>query len=121
MDHTVTVAKKELENAIKTAVIMSAKDSRVELTIEPEKMTVKTPDSDMGSAVEEIAAIYTGEPAMIAINIQYLSDALKAIEADSISIDFKVNEDNKCKGALIVRESEKKENNYTHIIMPMSF
>lgn len=121
LDHTVSVSKRELENAIKTAVIMSAKDSRVELTIEPEKMTVKTPDSDMGSAVEEIAAIYTGEPAMIAINIQYLSDALKAIEADSISIDFKVNEDNKCKGALIVRESEKKENNYTHIIMPMSF
>ena len=117
---TVSVSKKELENAIKTAVIMSAKDSRVELIVEPKKMTVKTPESEMGSAKEEIAAVYDGEPITIALNIQFLSDVLKVINSESVSIDFKKNQDNKVSGALLVRETDKKENDYTHIIMPMS-
>ena len=119
-DHTVSVSKKDIENAIKTAVIMSAKDSRVELVVEPEKMTVKTPESDMGSAKEEIAAVYDREPITIALNIQFLADVLRVIDSENVSIDFKVNQDNKVSGALLVRESEKKENNYIHIIMPMS-
>ena len=69
LTHTVKVPKNDLENTIKTAVIMSAKDSRVELMIEPEKMTVKTPDTDMGSATEEIAAVYNGDPVTIALSL----------------------------------------------------
>ena len=120
LDKTVSVSKRDLENAIKTAVIMSAKDSRVEFIVEPGKMTVKTPESEMGSAKEEIAAVYEGDAITIALNVQFLSDVLRVLNSENVSIDFKVNQDNKVSGALLVRENEKKENNYTHIIMPMS-
>lgn len=119
LDHTVTVSKKELENAIKTAVIMSAKDSRIELNIEPGKMTVNTPETDIGSATEEIAAVYDGLPVMIVLNIQYVADVLKVINSESIVIDFKVNQENKVTEAIIIRESEITDTCYKHIIMPM--
>ena len=119
LDHTVTVSKQELENAIRTAVIMSAKDSRIELNIEPGKITVNTPESDIGSATEEIAALYDGSPVMIILNIQYVSDVLKVINSENIAIDFKVNQESKVTEAIIIRESEKTDTCYKHIIMPM--
>jgi DNA polymerase III sliding clamp (beta) subunit (PCNA family) len=51
----------------------------------------------------------------------YLSDVLKVIDSDDISIDFKFNQENKVSSALIVRPVDKENTPYTHVIMPMTF
>lgn len=119
LDHTIIVSKKEFENAIKTAGIMLTKDSRIELNIEQNKLTVNTPETDIGSATEEIAAVYNDTTAMLVLNIQYVADVLKVINSENIAIDFKVNQENKVSEAIIIRESEITDTCYKHIIMPI--
>lgn len=120
LDHTLTVAKKELEDAIKSACIMVQKNGRVQFIIDKNKVEITSPETEMGSSKEEIEAVYEGEPVEIALNALYLSDILKVISADNISIDFTFNEEKKVIKALIVRESGENKNNYIHIVMPMS-
>ena len=121
LDKTISVSKIDLENAIKTAGIMATKEKRVNLQIDKGKMIVKTPETEIGNATEEIAAEYDGIPVNIALNIQYLSDVLKVLDAENVSIDFKTNQESKVTSALIVRDSKNSDNNSSiHIIMPMT-
>ena len=121
LDHTITVSKKDLEDAIKCACIMVQKNGRVQMAIDKNKLEISSPDTEIGSSKQEIAAVYDGEPVNIALNALYLSDILKIITADSISIDFSLNEEKKVTKALIVRESENNKTCYTHVVMPMTF
>ena len=121
LDHSVTVSKKELEDALKCACIMVQKNGRVQMVIDKERLEISSPDTEMGSSKQEIAAVYDGEPVNIALNALYLSDILKVITAESITIDFTLNEDKKVSKALIVRESGEAKTSYTHVIMPMTF
>ena len=121
LDHTVTVSKKELEDAVKCACIMVQKNGRVQMAIDKGKLEISSPDTEMGSSKQEIAAVYDGEPVDIALNALYLNDILKVLTADSISIDFTFNEEKKVTKALIVRESGENKTAYTHVVMPMTF
>ena len=121
LDHSVTVSKKELEDALKCACIMVQKNGRVQIAIDKGKLEISSPDTEMGSSKQEITAVYDGEPVDIALNALYLNDILKVITADSISIDFTLNEEKKVTKALIVRESENNKTSYTHVVMPMTF
>lgn len=121
LDHTVTISKKELEAALKCACIMVQKDGRIQMLIDKGKLEISSPDTDIGSSKQEINAIYDKEPANIALNAGYIADILKVIQAESISIDFAMNDENKVVKALIIRDSESDKANYTHIIMPMTF
>lgn len=121
LDHSVTVSKKELEDAVKCACIMVQKNGRVQMAIDKDKLEISSPDTEMGSSKQEIAAVYDGEPVNIALNALYLNDILKVISAESITIEFALNEDKKVTKALLVRESENNKTSYTHVIMPMTF
>lgn len=121
LDRTITVDKSELEDAIKRAVNMSARNGRIQLFIDKGKIEISSPENEIGSSKEEISADYNGESVNISLNVLYLSDVLKILNTDKISIDFSINEDNKVSKALIIRESDKTETSYTHIVMPMSF
>ena len=121
LDHTVTIPKTDLEDAIKRTVIMAAKNGRIQMILDSDKMVISSPENEVGSSKEEIDAKYSGEPAEIALNAMYLSDVLKVIDSDDISIDFKFNQENKVSSALIVRPVDKENTPYTHVIMPMTF
>lgn len=121
LDHTITVSKKELEDAIKCACIMVQKNGRIQMAIDKGKIEISSPDTEMGSSKQEIAAVYEGEPVNIALNALYLSDILKVITAESITLEFAINEEGKVNKALIVRDSENNKPCYTHVIMPMTF
>lgn len=121
LDHTITVSKKELEDAIKCACIMVQKSGRVQFAIDNGKLEISSPDTEIGSSKQEITAIYEGEPVNIALNALYLSDVLKVIDSDNISIDFVLNDEKKVNKALIIRESDNNKPCYTHVIMPMTF
>lgn len=128
LDHTITVSKTDLEDAIKRTVIMAAKNGRIQMILDSDKMVICSPENEVGSSKEEIEAKYSGEPAEIALNAMYLSDVLKVIDSDDISIDFKFNQENKVSSALIVKpemnsvpEDGKEAVGYVHVIMPMTF
>ena len=121
LDHTITVSKADLEDAIKRTVIMAAKNGRIQMWLDTDKMVISSPENEVGSSKEEIEAKYSGEPAEIALNAMYLSDVLRVINSDDISIDFKFNQENKVSSALIVRPVDKENIPYTHVIMPMTF
>ena len=121
LDHTFTVSKRDLEDAMKRTVIMAAKNGRIQMHLDADKMVISTPETENGSSKEEIDAKYSGEPAEIALNAMYLSEVLKVIDCEDISIDFKFNQENKVSSALIVRAADMENTPYTHIVMPMSF
>ena len=121
LDHTVKVAKNELESAMKRTIVMAAKNGRIQMHLDTDVMIISTPETENGSSKEEIAAKYSGEPADIALNAMYLSDVLKVIDSDDISINFKFNDDNRVSSALIISDADNENTPYTHVIMPMSF
>ena len=120
LNQSITLSKIDLENALKSAVIMAAKNGRIEFSIEKDRLTVTTPETEMGSCKEEIEAKYNGEPAEISINTLFLTDILKILKEDSITIEFQMNDDKKVSKALLIKESSVSDSIYTHIIMPMS-
>lgn len=121
LDHTFTISKKELDEAMKRTVIMAARNGRIQMHLDADKMEISTPETENGSSKEELDAKYSGEPADIALNAMYLSEVLKVIDSDDISIDFKFNQDNRVTSALIVRAADNINTPYTHVIMPMTF
>ena len=121
LDHSVTVSKKELEDAVKCACIMVQKNGRVQMAVDKGKLEISSPDTEIGSSKQEIAAVYDGDPVEIALNALYLNDVLKVIDSENITIDFAINEEGKVNKALIVRESENNKTSYTHVVMPMTF
>ena len=118
LDHTITLSKYELADAIKRMLIMSDKDGRIQIAAENDKVIVSSPEMEMGNFKEELSAKYDGAKIEIAMNVLYLSDVLKVIDKDDICIDFKVSEENNVKSAIIVRPADT-DADYTHIIMPM--
>ena len=120
LDHSVTVAKKDLEDALKTAGVMLQKDNRVQIYISDGRIEITSPDNELGSAKEEISAVYSGEPVELILQASFLSDVIKVIDADDITIDFTANSDNKVLKAILIKESNLSDADYTHVIMPMS-
>ena len=118
LDHTITLSKYELADAIKRMMIMSDKDGRIQIAAEQNKVVVSSPDMEMGNFKEELSAKYDGENIEIAMNVLYLSDVLKVINTDDICIDFKISESKTVNSAISIRPADTKAD-YTHIIMPM--
>ncbi|MBO7695640.1 MAG: DNA polymerase III subunit beta [Methanobrevibacter sp.] len=118
LDHSITLSKVELADAIKRMMIMSDKEGRIQLDAEQDRVVVSSPEMEMGNFKEELAAKYDGAKIEIAMNVMYLSDVLKVINTDDICIDFKVSDENTVKSAIVIRPADTNAD-YTHIIMPM--
>lgn len=120
LDKTITVSKSDLEDAMKRAGLMSDKNGRINISIEKGKMFISSPESEIGSSKEEIAAAYQDGSVELPLNARYLSDVLKVIDKDDVSLDFKLGQDGKTQGAIVARAAGDEKPNYTHVIMPMS-
>ena len=111
-EHEIVINKEELEEALKRVSLLVEKSRRIYINLSEDHLELKSEETEIGIASEEIGCTYQGPEATIALNYLYLVEPLRVIDSDEISFNF--TEPNKA----ITIYSIPKEN-YFHIVMPM--
>lgn len=112
--HSFQVNKFDFESALKRIEIMiDKKVGRIVFKIAPGILRLSSPESELGTADEEIPCRYDGEEISIALNDRYVSDPLKTIESENIVFEF-----TEAMRAVTMRPEP--ADYYFHIIMPMN-
>jgi DNA polymerase-3 subunit beta len=108
-----SVDRFEMLDALKrVSLLVEQKSRRVYLGVSPEKISISSEESDIGSAEEEIPCKYDGDEVSIALNYRYIEEPLKVMSADELCVYF--TESNK-----IITLKPSPEQDYFHILMPM--
>jgi len=108
------VNKNDLDSALRrTTILIDKKVSRLLFKVSPGTLTLISPETDLGTAVEEIPCRYDGEEVTIALNYLYVAEPIKAIGTEDIVFEF--TEPMK---AITMRAEPAAD--YFHIIMPMN-
>ena len=114
LDKSFQVQKSDLLEALDRIGIYVDKTSlRTIFKLTPGKLTLFSPELELGSADEEIPCEYNGEEIMLAFNFRYVEEPLKLMEAERVAFDFK--DANK---AAILRTEPKSD--FFHVIMTMN-
>jgi len=109
----VQVNKNELISALRrVSLLADSKSKRIFLKLNENNMDIRSDKSEIGEAEENIVCQYSGPEYEFALNYIYISDPLKIIENDTVSIKF--SDENKAITLVSVPESA-----FFHIIMPM--
>lgn len=107
------VKKEDFLSALKRVSILAEQRSkRIYLVTETNKIKLRSEESDIGLAQEEVPCRYEGESLGFALNYVYLMDPLREMNHENMSIHFSEA------GKAITLHSEP-EKEYFHIIMPM--
>lgn len=113
-EYSFQVSKSDLDSALKrTTIMIDKKVSRLLFKIAPGTLTLVSPETDLGTADEEIPCKYDGEEVVIALNYLYVTEPIKVIETDSIVFEF-----TESMKAVTMRPDPAAD--YFHIIMPMN-
>lgn len=96
----------------RTAILSTDKYKAVSFNFSKGKMEVLSVNPDIGDAREELEIEYEGDIFSINFNINYLMEAIGALESNKIAIEFE-NETNPC----LIKGTE--EEGFLGIIMPM--
>lgn len=111
--HNFQVEKSDLSNALKrVALMVDKKAGRMYFNIEPGVLKITSPQTDLGSADEEIPCQYADENFVIAFNYRYIEEPLKVISSNRVTFEF--TEEMKA-----VTMKPEPAGDYFHIIMPM--
>lgn len=110
--YRVLVRRDELQEALKRVSLLVEKSRRIYLTVASEGITLKSEESDIGQATEEISCQYDGPETTLALNFTYLMDPLRVIDSEEITLNF--TESNK---AITIHPEPHAD--YFHIVMPM--
>jgi DNA polymerase-3 subunit beta len=110
--YSVVVDKTEMTEALKRVSLLVEKSRRIYLELSSGQMQIRSEESEIGIAREDIPVEFDGPETTVALNYTYLVDPLRVIDSDTISIHF--TEANKA----ITIYSEPRER-YFHIVMPM--
>lgn len=112
---TVTVQKPDFVRIVKIASLF-ARDSGGSITIEASKekklLSIHSIASELGENTSEIT-VETNDSGLITLNSRYLSEALLAVDDDTIFFEFSG------KLAPVIIRSTAKDTNYYHVIMPL--
>ncbi len=112
-EYELIVDRGELMEALKrVSLLVEQKSRRVRLELAKGVITLKSEESEIGVAQEEISCDYDGPEASIALNYLYLIEPLRVIEDEKVSIRF--TEPTKAISLLPVPEKD-----FFHIVMPM--
>ncbi len=112
-EREVAVDKDLLASVVSRVMIVGRQSAgRVLFDIASDSMTVSARSQDVGEAREELPVQLVGEPMEIAINGEFLVDAMNAIDADQLV--FRLNAP--LSPAVITTE---RGENYTYVVMPM--
>ena len=108
-----TVDRLELIEALKrVSLLVEQKSRRVRLELAEGVLTLKSEESEIGVAQEKISCTYQGPAVSIALNYLYLSEPLRVMEDEKVSIRF--TDPSKAISLYPVPEKD-----FFHIIMPM--
>ncbi len=87
--NTVTSQRQELINAIRRAGLMTTATSQaVVFELSRDRLVVSKESAEIGSAREELAVSYAGEPMTIAFNPEFWLDVLKVLDVESVTIEL---------------------------------
>jgi DNA polymerase-3 subunit beta len=107
------VERQALEDALRrVSLLVEQKSRKVVFTLSDGTMTIVSKESELGVATEEVACEYSGPQMSLAVNCLYMSEPLREIGSEKISLEF--SDVNK---AITLKPVP--EEGYTNIIMPM--
>lgn len=119
------VNKADLDSALKrTTIMVDKKVSRIIFKISSGVLKLISPESDIGTADEEIPCRYEGQDISMALNFTYVTEPLKVIDSENVVFDFNINdggsdgEANITKAVIMRSETA---GDYIHVIMPMNY
>lgn len=124
LSNSFSVNKDDLESALKRTIIMvDKKVCRLLFKISSGFLKIISPESEIGTADEEIPCRYEGPDASMYLNVNYITEPLRVIDSEYIVFNFNLNES---KGndeinitkAFIIKAD--KECDYIHVVMPMT-
>jgi len=122
---SIMVNKADLDAALKrTTIMVDKKVSRIIFKISSGVLKLISPESDIGTADEEIPCRYDGQDITMALNFTYVTEPLKVIDSENVVFDFNINdaqgnEEANITKAVIVRGDP--AGDYIHVIMPMNY
>jgi DNA polymerase III subunit beta len=116
-DKKVTLGREALLSAIRRVSLLSSERGRaVRIAVESGKLEVSASSPELGEAREALAIDYTGDPAEIGFNAQYLVEFLQAVGSDEVQLELK---DAESQGML--KPVGETEGEYRYVVMPMRF
>jgi DNA polymerase-3 subunit beta len=84
---TVEADRESLRQALqRTAILSNEKYRGIRLTARPDLLTLQAHNPEQEEAEDQVEVSYTGEEVEIGFNVNYLLDALSAIESDKVEI-----------------------------------
>ena len=119
------VNKADLDAALKrTTIMVDKKVSRIIFKISSGTLKLISPESDIGTADEEIPCRYDGKDISMALNFTYVTEPLKVIDSENVVFDFNISESSgeseaNITKAVIMRSEA--GGDYIHVIMPMNY
>jgi DNA polymerase III subunit beta len=111
-DNRVYVRRDELQDALKRVSLLVEKSRRIYLTVANDSLTLKSEETEIGQATEEISCRYEGPETTLALNFSYLVDPLRVIDSEEITLNF--TEANKA-----ITINPEPQASYFHVVMPM--
>ena len=117
--------KADLDAALKrTTIMVDKKVSRIIFKISSGSLKLISPESELGTADEEIPCRYDGQNISMALNFNYITDPLRVIDSEYVIFNFNINdakgdEEANITKAVIVRGEP--AGDYIHVIMPMNY
>lgn len=119
------VNKADLDAALKrTTIMIDRKVSRIIFKITSGMLKLISPESEIGTADEEIPCRYDGRDISMALNFTYVTEPLKVIDSENVIFDFNISETQGDEEAQITKAvimHGETSGDYIHVIMPMNY
>ena len=119
------VNKADLDAALKrTAIMVEKKVNKIIFKISSGVLKLISPESEIGTADEEIPCRYDGQNISMAFNYNYVTDPIRVIDSENLVFEFKIgdnqigDEANIITAVILHGESA---GDYLHVIMPMTY
>jgi DNA polymerase-3 subunit beta len=85
--HPLIIGRQGLMDALRRVKLMAAEHTPVRLNMRPDLLELRTVNTDLGEAVEELDAKYDGDELTVAFNPEYLLQGLEVTSGDEVSIE----------------------------------
>jgi len=112
-EQQLVVSRTELKEAIeRVSLLVEQKSKRIFMDLKENQFMIKSEESEIGVANEEVGCTYNGPELSIAMNYTYLLDPLKVIEREEVRLEL-------TESSKAITLYPQPEQSYFHIVMPM--
>jgi DNA polymerase-3 subunit beta len=99
-------------SALRRVSLFVERSNKVIFDISRKGLVIKSEETELGAAREELACEYDGDDVVIFLNLRYLEDPLKVMDSENITIEF-----SDPTRAITLRPEP--ASNYFHVMMPI--